>query len=300
MTSFKSFLCASQYIVRLTKILIDGTVWDLFRTFLFFVNTGGDLVFMQCTPCTACFNQADPKFDPTKSSSYSPMPCTDPLCVDDLGLNVSCNSWASNTCEYNNTYGDQSFSGGNLAFETFTFPDTDGSTTSFPDVGFGCGTNQGRGNGNARGGRQPLDGVAGLGDGPLSLVSQLGPFIGNIFSYCLVSYGDSPNTTSPLLLGSAGDLPLAYTPLIKNTHYSALYYINLMGITVNNVAVDFPPGKIIPCSNFRYDCREIVNLLHWQLPIFLLRNCESYALNGSCLYFCWEVAVIDTCSIVVT
>ena len=50
------------------------------RTFNNLMDTGSDLVWVQCTPCVQCYNETDAKFDPTASTSYSVSSCDDALC----------------------------------------------------------------------------------------------------------------------------------------------------------------------------------------------------------------------------
>ncbi|KAK5813788.1 hypothetical protein PVK06_029239 [Gossypium arboreum] len=38
-------------------------------------DTGSDLIWTQCSPCSQCFKQDAPLFDPTKSSTYRKMSC---------------------------------------------------------------------------------------------------------------------------------------------------------------------------------------------------------------------------------
>ncbi|CAM6095989.1 unnamed protein product [Calypogeia fissa] len=205
------------------------------KTFSTFVDTGSDLIWLQCTTCTNCYQQPDPLFDPTASSTYVPMPCTDPFCSDlpVVGSYPACST--DNACLYDYVYGDNSFTKGSMAYETFTLTSTLGTATPFTNVGFGCATDI-----EAAGGA--FDGLVGLGNGPLSLVSQLGANIGPVFSYCLVSYASVVTKTSPLLLGSAGSAVLTYTPLVSNLVNPTFYYVNLVGITVNAVPVAYPPG----------------------------------------------------------
>ncbi|KAL6193139.1 hypothetical protein ACLB2K_034223 [Fragaria x ananassa] len=44
------------------------------------LDTGSDVVWLQCAPCKRCYSQTDPVFDPRKSSSFSSFPCSSPLC----------------------------------------------------------------------------------------------------------------------------------------------------------------------------------------------------------------------------
>ncbi|KAI6692011.1 hypothetical protein NL676_019721 [Syzygium grande] len=45
-------------------------------------NTGSELTWTQCKPCSSCYPQSDPIFDPSHSSSYANTPCTLPFCSD--------------------------------------------------------------------------------------------------------------------------------------------------------------------------------------------------------------------------
>jgi hypothetical protein len=50
-------------------------------TFPAILDTGSDLVWTQCAPCTECFAQATPLYDPASSSTFSRLPpCASPLC----------------------------------------------------------------------------------------------------------------------------------------------------------------------------------------------------------------------------
>ena len=54
------------------------------QKFVVLVDTGSDLVWVQCQPCTSphmCYNETDPFFNPSASSSYSAVPC---------GNNITC------------------------------------------------------------------------------------------------------------------------------------------------------------------------------------------------------------------
>ncbi|CAM6111302.1 unnamed protein product [Calypogeia fissa] len=55
------------------------------------VDTGSDLLWLQCLPCTTCYTEPDPLYDPSKSTSYTKVPCTDTLCKD-LGKAGSCST----------------------------------------------------------------------------------------------------------------------------------------------------------------------------------------------------------------
>ncbi|KAH9293994.1 hypothetical protein KI387_040802 [Taxus chinensis] len=169
------------------------------------VDTGSDLIWTQCKPCEDCFNQPTPIFDPSKSSTYSTIPCTDSLC-DALGdTQTGCNP---------------------------------GSGSKVAGIGFGCGHDN-EGQGFSQGG-----GLVGLGRGALSLISQLGSKVDNKFSYCLLSITDSSSQTSPLFFGQGASLSggAKSIPLIKSSVIPTFWYIPITGITLDGKAVDIPAG----------------------------------------------------------
>ncbi|KAE9608647.1 hypothetical protein Lal_00020795 [Lupinus albus] len=178
------------------------------------LDTGSDLIWTQCKPCTKCYNQPTPIFDPNKSSTFSKLSCSSSLC-NDLP-----SSTCNNGCQYMYSYGDYSVTQGTLATETFTFGDS-----KVHEIGFGCGED------NEGDGFQQASGLVGLGRGPLSLVSQLKE---PKFSYCLTNMDDSK--TSVLLLGSFAKVKgkEITIPLLKNPLHPSFYYLSLQGITVGD------------------------------------------------------------------
>ncbi|KAK7282228.1 hypothetical protein RIF29_10849 [Crotalaria pallida] len=177
------------------------------------LDTGSDLIWTQCKPCTQCYNQPTPIFDPAKSSTFSKLSCSSNLC------NALPSSNCNDGCQYMYSYGDYSVTQGVLASETFTLGDS-----KVHNIGFGCGDD------NEGNGFQQASGLVGLGRGPLSLVSQLKE---PKFSYCLTNMDDSK--TSVLLLGSLArekGTKAITTPLLRNPSQPSFYYLSLEGITV--------------------------------------------------------------------
>ncbi|MCD7456171.1 hypothetical protein HAX54_030786 [Datura stramonium] len=186
------------------------------------MDTGSDLIWTQCKPCKECFDQSTPIFDPSKSSTFEKISCSNKLCE---ALPMSSCGVNSNNCDYMYTYGDYSSSEGFLATETFTF-----GKVSIPNVAFGCG-NDNEGSGFSQGA-----GLVGLGRGPLSLVSQLHM---SRFSYCLTSINEDADDSksSTLLMGSMAHDDynnIITTPLVKNPTQPSFYYISLQGISVGD------------------------------------------------------------------
>ncbi|KAH7860145.1 hypothetical protein Vadar_009926 [Vaccinium darrowii] len=180
------------------------------------MDTGSDLIWIQCRPCQQCFPQPTPSYDPNNSSSFSTLSCYSSLCK---ALQGSCD----NGCLFFYYYFvDSSLFEGSLGNETFTF-----GNASVPNIGFGCIEDVVAGNGL----NQPAA-VVGLGRGPLSLVSQLGE---PKFSYCLTSINETKPST--LLMGSQASVNFSSefsktTPLIQNPKIPTFYYVSLQGITI--------------------------------------------------------------------
>ncbi|OVA16174.1 Peptidase A1 [Macleaya cordata] len=201
------------------------------------MDTGSDLIWTQCKPCSDCYKQPTPIFDPSKSSSFSKLSCTNNLCQA-----LSNSMCYKGGCEYLYAYGDYSTTQGVMASETFTFGNPNSSSSSddneqvvsIPKIGFGCG-NDNEGSGFTQGA-----GLVGLGRGPLSLVSQLGT---GKFSYCLTSIDNTQ--TSSLLFGSLANLNTTdgetkTTSLIQNPSQPSFYYLPLEGITVGETLLPIP------------------------------------------------------------
>ncbi|XP_057859534.2 aspartic proteinase nepenthesin-1 [Cryptomeria japonica] len=197
------------------------------------MDTGSDLIWTQCDPCTKCYHQPAQIFDPSKSNTYCKIPCSSDFCEQ------FSSSECTSDCEYVYKYGDGSFTRGVLSSETFLFTGTDGHNMTFSKVAFGCG-NDNEGEGFTQG-----SGIVGMGRGPLSLISQMGDRAGNKFSYCLVPIDDPGSKTSPLQFGSAAEFSspgMKKTPFMQNQAVPSLYYLNLEGISVGGSRLDIPAG----------------------------------------------------------
>ncbi|KAL3498121.1 hypothetical protein ACH5RR_040853 [Cinchona calisaya] len=204
----------------LMKVSIGTPPFDI----LAIADTGSDLTWTQCKPCSQCYKQDAPLFDPRKTSTYRKLSCESESC-EDVGTS-NCDD--GNNCEYKLSYGDSSYSIGSLAADTFTFEPSSGKNVSIPRVVFGCG-HQNAGTFNGSG-----SGIVGLGGGAVSIVKQFSKLIGGKFSYCLTPI-DS-NVSSKINFGRSAVVsgPKAVsTPLIEKTP-DTFYYLNLEGISVGN------------------------------------------------------------------
>lgn len=196
------------------------------------LDTGSDVVWLQCSPCRKCYSQTDPIFDPKKSRSYAAVPCGTLLC---RSLDVAGCDSRRGSCLYQVSYGDGSITTGEFSTETLTFR----GGTRIGRVAFGCGhDNQGL--------FVAAAGLLGLGRGRLSFPSQVGKRFGRRFSYCLVDR-TSPTSTrsaSSVIIFGASAVPRSgavFTPLVVNPTLDTFYYVELTGISVGGTRV---PGVL--------------------------------------------------------
>ncbi|KAK9114810.1 hypothetical protein Syun_021607 [Stephania yunnanensis] len=156
----------------------------------------------------------------------------------DLALNGSLDVYAcrNNSCLYQVSYGDGSYTVGDYVSETLTL-----GATPVENIAIGCGhDNEGLFVGAA--------GLLGLGGGALSFPSQTKS---PSFSYCLVDR-DS-NSASTLQLGAASFPSTAATvttPLLKNSRVDTFYFVELAGIGVGGETV----GVAAAAGAGRGDC----------------------------------------------
>ncbi|KAJ7969653.1 protein ASPARTIC PROTEASE IN GUARD CELL 1-like [Quillaja saponaria] len=185
------------------------------------LDTGSDVNWFQCQPCVDCYQQADPVFDPTVSSSYNQLTCDSQQCQ---ALDMS--ACRSGKCLYQVSYGDGSFTVGDYVTETLSF----GNSGSVNSIALGCGhDNEGLFVGSA--------GLLGLGGGTLSLPSQIKA---TSFSYCLVDRDSGKSSTLEFNTARPGDS--VTSPLQKNRKLDTFYYIELTGISVGGQMISTPPS----------------------------------------------------------
>ncbi|CAN1245813.1 Aspartic proteinase CDR1 [Linum grandiflorum] len=194
-------------------------------------DTGSDIIWTQCKPCIDCYKQNDPVFDPRFSSTYRPVPCASKKCTS------LTDESHGDICQYQATYGDGSHTKGDIATETLALGTAaELSYVAFPNMIFGCGHDN-TGIFSPKGA-----GIIGLGEGPASLISQLGPSVGGKFSYCMVPYDATPETTSTMHFGqkavvSGGEV--VTTPLLSSELGSTFYSLLLESVSVGSTTIPF-------------------------------------------------------------
>lgn len=188
------------------------------------IDTGSDLLWVQCRPCADCFRQSTPIFDPSKSSTFVDLSYDSPICPN--SPQKKCNHL--NQCIYNASYADGSTTSGNLATEDIVFETSDQGTVTVSSVVFGCGhSNRGRFDGQQ-------SGILGLSAGDQSIVSRLG----SRFSYCIGDLFDPHYTHNQLVLGDGVKMEGSSTPFHT---FNGFYYVTLEGISVGETRLDINP-----------------------------------------------------------
>ncbi|KAL7114339.1 hypothetical protein ACP275_04G114900 [Erythranthe tilingii] len=205
------------------------------RNLTLIVDTGSDLTWVQCQPCKLCYTQPEPLFNPSTSPSYKPVPCSSQSCSS-LQYSAFCgnnnnNNNNANTCDYAVTYGDGSYTRGELGTDRLLL-----GPTPVENFIFGCGKEN-------KGLFGAASGLMGLGRSDLSMISQTSDLFQGVFSYCLPDTDSA--TSGSLVLGSDTSLyknstPISYTNLVRNPMLNSFYVLNLTGITIGGVRLQSP------------------------------------------------------------
>ncbi|KGN45733.1 aspartic proteinase PCS1 [Cucumis sativus] len=200
------------------------------------LDTGSELSWLHCKKSpnlTSVFN-------PLSSSSYSPIPCSSPICrtrTRDLPNPVTCDP--KKLCHAIVSYADASSLEGNLASDNFRI-----GSSALPGTLFGC-MDSGFSSNSEEDAK--TTGLMGMNRGSLSFVTQLGL---PKFSYCI-----SGRDSSGVLL--FGDLHLSwlgnltYTPLVQIStplpYFDRVAYtVQLDGIRVGNKILPLPKSIFAP------------------------------------------------------
>ncbi|CAL5054604.1 unnamed protein product [Urochloa decumbens] len=182
-----------------------------------FIDTGSDISWVQCKPCSQCHSQVDPLFDPSSSSTYSPFSCSSATCTQ---LGQEGNGCSNSQCQYIVRYGDGSSTTGTYSSDTLVLGSN--NVTNFQ---FGCSQME---SGFLL--DDQTDGLMGLGGGAQSLVSQTAGTFGTAFSYCLPPTASSSGF---LTLGAAtGGSGFVTTPMLRSSQVPTFYGVRLVAIKV--------------------------------------------------------------------
>ncbi|XP_039791240.1 aspartyl protease family protein At5g10770-like [Panicum virgatum] len=191
------------------------------------IDTGSDVSWVQCKPCSQCHSQADPLFDPSSSSTYSSFSCSSATCAQ---LGQEGNGCSRSQCQYIITYGDGSSTTGTYSSDTLAL----GSNT-VRNFQFGCSQVE-------SGFNDQTDGLMGLGGGAQSLASQTAGTFGRAFSYCLPP---TPGSSGFLTLG-AGTSGFVKTPMLRSSQVPTFYGVRLQAIRVGGKQLSIPTSVFSP------------------------------------------------------
>ncbi|EYU40714.1 hypothetical protein ABFS82_14G134400 [Erythranthe guttata] len=245
------------------------------------LDTGSDVVWVQCSPCRKCYSQSDPVFDPKSSTSFLGLTCDSPVCrrLDSPGCNNR------DKCLYQVSYGDGSFTVGEFSTETLTF-----RKTKVDNVAFGCGhDNEGLFVGAA--------GLLGLGRGKLSFPTQAGSRFGRKFSYCLVDRSASSKPSSMVFGESAVSRNAVFTPLLTNPKLDTFFYVGLNGVSVGGTRV---PGvaaslfKLDPTGNGGVIVDSGTSVTRLTRPAYVALR-DAFRIGASNLKRSSDFSLFDTC-----
>jgi hypothetical protein len=194
------------------------------------IDTGSDVSWVQCKPCTApaCHAPVGSLFDPVQSSTYAPFSCTSAPCTQLGGEGNGC---SSSQCQYIVKYGDHSNTTGTYGSDTLAL--TPSETVN--DFQFGCSHDE-----EGLLSQQNTDGLMGLGGDVQSLVSQTAATYGNAFSYCLPK---TSSTSGFLTLGAPGDTSgFVTTPMLRSETVPTFYRLLLQDISVGGNLLGIAPS----------------------------------------------------------
>ncbi|KAL9682810.1 hypothetical protein QQ045_014619 [Rhodiola kirilowii] len=196
-------------------------------------GTASDLTWTQCQPCTKCMPQTTPLFNSTASSTYAIIFC-DPSHPCPPDSRSQCH--ADGVCHHDIQYAGKAYTKGILSTETLRMRSTSPhhSFIEIPNYIFGCGTdNEGNFGGNVG------SGIIGLGAGPQSLVSQLGPLSMQRFSYCLIPH-ELKDRVSHIYFGQNAVVhgPGTIRVPLVNKQPLTYYFVTLEALTVGMMKIE--------------------------------------------------------------
>lgn len=178
------------------------------------IDTGSDLTWLQCdAPCVHCFKAPHPPYKPKNNVVF----CKDPLCASIYSSKSQPCKKPTDQCDYGVEYADQGSSLGVLVKDAFPLRFTNGSLFGPPLV-FGCGYDQ-----QISSSHPFTDGVLGLGNGKISIVSQLRDMglTRNVFGHCLSSQGGGFLFFGDDLVPSQRIVWMPMSPNSLEKHYSS-------------------------------------------------------------------------------
>lgn len=205
------------------------------------IDTGSDVLWVGCSPCNGCPTSSGLQipisfYDPSSSSTSSPISCSDQRCSQ--AGQSSDSSCSNNQCSYTFQYGDGSGTSGYYVSDLMHLEtvgtDSQSSNTS-ASVVFGCSTSE---TGDLIKSDRAVDGIFGFGQQGLSVISQLSSqgIAPDAFSHCLVGNDKGGGI---LVIGQIIEPNMVFTPLVKSQPH---YNVNMQSISVNGQTLSIDPS----------------------------------------------------------
>ena len=194
------------------------------------LDTGGREPWIPCSSRQFSTQKFD-NFHPSASLSYQRISCDSQLCKPYAPSSLTCNLTHPAPCSFSELYIDGVEPTGILSQDTFAFSKQD---VEVPNIIFGCVLEDDK---LHRLGNGWIYGNIGLLPQPQSFFGQMAYQYGRypIMSYYLSSRSYDASATSWISFGGVSSQNLSFVPLVGQGYFS----INLRGITVDNVDVDF-------------------------------------------------------------
>ncbi|KVI00579.1 probable aspartic protease At2g35615 [Cynara cardunculus var. scolymus] len=249
----------TQIIPDQAEFLMNISFGNPSHQVLAIADTGSDLPWIQCKPCIQCYKHTGSIFNPKLSSTYKALGCKSETCKTISLFDNNCSS--TKNCQFTLSYGDGSYSVGDVATETIKL-----GGQPLQDIVFGCSFR----NGGVF--RETWGGIIGLGGGDFSLVSQISTLVTPEFSYCLIPFPTDDHLSklsSKLIFGdiSSGSQAVS-TPLVPKWPRT-FYYVTLEGITVGDRRLKYSdstnPLKRMHKGNMIVDSGTMLTMLPTKL-----------------------------------
>ncbi|KAG7029946.1 Aspartic proteinase-like protein 2 [Cucurbita argyrosperma subsp. argyrosperma] len=215
------------------------------------VDTGSDLLWVNCAGCTNCPRKSDlgielTLYNPSSSSTSNLVTCGQDFCTSTYdGPIPGCRPEL--LCEYKVAYGDGSSTTGYFVKDHVVLDRVTGNFQTESTNGsivFGCGAQQ---SGQLGATSAALDGILGFGQANSSMISQLASSgkIKRIFAHCL----DNINGGGIFAIGEVVQPKVRTTPLVQQhslrlsyfmVHCRAHYNVFMKAIEVGNEVLNLP------------------------------------------------------------
>ncbi|KAL9233237.1 hypothetical protein vseg_008261 [Gypsophila vaccaria] len=210
-------MSSSYFIARLNF----GTITPSFSPYVI-MDTASDHTWVQCALCDPCF-KLDYAIYAENSTTYAKLTLDDNRCDPKISY--------EGACGFDVNFG-KSHTRGYIGTDIFSFPNSEGNVSYFPNIAFGCGIHNDKfdwGDGSGK-----IAGVHGLSVGPRSFLNQLEYEVKGRFTYCLPEDPDETTITFGDAAKISGDVQtIAMNP-------DAHYHLYLAAISVDYIRLPIP------------------------------------------------------------